>query len=221
MTVYTLYPVCRVVPETMAIGEEDTSLEQVEVEQDEEGEEEQQEEEEEESVSILSHGKKSWRKAERAKKKLKVMTAVRNKNQSKETTATKKKQERAKKADAADGAAPGGNLDDSFDELPGTKDKARQKVKVVTSPVRTRQRRRQLEAFDCPECHTFYANASLAPEDVERLMAKCSRHRALHAPVAHSPQDFLDLTSFFLDGKALEEERPTPLKLRKRRKKDA
>jgi hypothetical protein len=111
------------------------------------------------------------------------------------------------------------NLDDSFDRLPGKEDDVKGRVKVVTSPVRKKVNRRPLKAFDCPQCKKFYE--SVTPEERGRLMAQCSRHRALHAPPAHSPQDFYQISYFYQDEKAQEAEKPSPLRLRKRRKKDA
>ena len=133
--------------------------------------------------------------------------------------AESKEEARQKRVEAGAVEREPGNLDDSFDRLPAAEDDVKRRVKVVTSPVRKKVQRRHLKAFECPQCEKFYK--SVTPEERGRLMAQCSKHRAVHAPPAHSPQDFYQITSFYQDGKAQEAEKPSPLRLRKRRKKDA
>lgn len=80
------------------------------------------------------------------------------------------------------------NLDDSFDCLGSSGDKEELPYKYVSSPVRKRNLRKQLEAFDCKDCREFYANANMNEEQLQKALQQCSRHRAKHAPPQNSPE---------------------------------
>lgn len=63
--------------------------------------------------------------------------------------------------------------------------------KYVKDPVRgKRARKKQLRGFECADCAAFYADASLSHKQMQDLMDRCSKHRALHPPPKSSPQDY-------------------------------
>lgn len=106
--------------------------------------------------------------------------------------------------------------DDSFHRYTSPKDA--KKVKAVTSPVRKKKLRRQLQGTDCPECRKFYEDSGswLSPETAAKLMNKCSRHRHAHPPARQSPQDFMKLSPSTWGD--VVEGNWEPLKLRKKNK---
>lgn len=60
--------------------------------------------------------------------------------------------------------------------------------RYVASPVRKRDERKQLPAFNCADCRNFYAGTDLTEVQLQELLQQCSRHRSRNPPPADSPK---------------------------------
>ena len=62
------------------------------------------------------------------------------------------------------------------------------KVKSAKS-VRTKEERQNLIGFSCDDCEGYYKHLNLSTEEVQKMIQKCSKHRAIIAPPPNSPKE--------------------------------
>ncbi|XP_042871243.1 serine/arginine repetitive matrix protein 1-like [Penaeus japonicus] len=81
-------------------------------------------------------------------------------------------------------------FDNSFDVVPQKNEEPG--YAYLGDVVRKRDARKQLQGWGCRECEKWYEHQDLDPEERQRLMNKCSRHRSKHNPVTNTPKHFWD-----------------------------
>ena len=69
--------------------------------------------------------------------------------------------------------------------------------------------------FACDDCEQYYKNANLTDEQLQKLLQKCSKHRATIVPDPVSPKEMWELD---ITGPPDKTQVGSPLKTRERRK---
>ena len=59
--------------------------------------------------------------------------------------------------------------------------------------IRTKEGRKELIGFSCDDCEGYYKHLNLPKEELEKMIQKCSKHRAAIAPPQHSPKELWKL----------------------------
>jgi len=102
---------------------------------------------------------------------------------------------------------------DSFDEYEPIEDENAWKYANV--PVKKKSEREKLKGFSCDDCEQYYKNANLTEEQLQKLLQKCSKHRATLVPDPVSPKEMWELD---ITGPPDKTQVGSPLKTRERRK---
>ncbi|CAG9819184.1 unnamed protein product [Phaedon cochleariae] len=65
---------------------------------------------------------------------------------------------------------------------------------VEPEPIVRGHARKLLNGFACKECHDFYAHMKLPPEELQKKMDECSKHRYTYRPPDETIPGFWDMT---------------------------
>ena len=58
----------------------------------------------------------------------------------------------------------------------------------INWPLKKKAEREKLKGFACDDCEQYYKNANLTNEQLQKLLQKCSKHRATIVPDPVSPK---------------------------------